>query len=129
VSNGQFFPGLMYVVNPAPDNSRGWYLPNEQNPPGGACYTSSSGLSVVAWTAGSARRPAVWGITLCPRFFQSPTTQTLGKPQQGAGLLTVAYIERYRNTGGVTILHELTHLVDVGERNPAATRLKLKILT
>lgn len=107
-----FFSGLRFVHNP--DGTKGWYKPNEHNQPGGVCATDATGRhsTSFAFTISDPTIPTHYGPTWRPEHFQLPTTVSLGNPEKDPGLLTVAQIELYRNTGGVTVLHEFAHLVN-----------------
>lgn len=108
----------MYVNNeaipPHDDLSDGFYPPEEETPSNGGCgavgpYTS------LAFTLTGGSIEAIYGITLCPGTFTSPTTSSLGSPAANGG---TNEIDNFKNTGGMLILHEFVHLVTLnGETN------------
>lgn len=54
-------------------------------------------------------------ITICPHAFTKPNFFNLGSPS--TDVTDTAVINEYRGAGGVTVLHELIHLVEPGTRN------------
>lgn len=111
MSNGNYFPGLMYVNNeaipPGSDESTGFYPPEEANPSDGACGNTALG-ETMGYTLTGGSMAAIYGITLCPAVFTQPTTSSLGTPAAGGG---ITEIDRFKDTGGMITLHEFVHLV------------------
>lgn len=108
----------MYINNEAitsfEDSSQGFYPPEEENPPDGGCgmvgrYTS------MAFTLTGGAMTAIYGITLCPSYFTTPTTSSLGSPAANGG---TAEIDRFKETGGMIALHEFVHLVTLNGKEP-----------
>ena len=108
--NGNYFPGLSYVNNrfipPHTDTSEAFYIPSPDSPKDGACG-SVNRAGTKAFTL-VVDVDALKGITLCPVLFNYPTTSSLPPPTGNGG---VAEIDQYKQTAGMTILHELVHLV------------------
>ena len=105
----------MYVNNqaipPHNDLSDGFYASDETNPLEGNCgSTAGYPKSIFTLTAGS-DVAATYGLTLCPYLFHVPLMSSLGSPVPNRG---EAQIERFRETGGMLILHDLVHLVTYG---------------
>lgn len=123
-----FFSGLMLVHNA--DSTNGWYKAIEENQPGGGCGTDATGQrsTTTAFTIADPDFPALYGLTWCPQHFQPPTTKSLDDPQENPGLLTVAQIELYRNTGGVTALHKFVHLVNQSEKIPLSLFVSMRYI-
>lgn len=101
----------MYINNaaipPHSDLSTGFYGPDPDSPPDGACGVGP--YAALAFTlAGGVDIQATNGITVCPTLFTNPTTSSLGSPVPNGG---VKEINRFRDTGGMTILHEFMHMI------------------
>lgn len=103
-----------------PDGSKGWYMPNEFDQPAGGCGTDPTGKTslVYGFSQNIPMNTALYGLTWCPGHFQDPTTKSMGNPGKDPGILTVAQIELYRNTGGTHVLHEFAHMVNNSETIP-----------
>ena len=101
----------MYVDNeaipPNEDPSDGFYAPEEDNPPDGACGNLGQYISL-GFTLTDGDSDALYGITLCPHAFNLPTTSSISPPTANGG---TAEIDKFKDTGGILILHEFVHLV------------------
>lgn len=102
----------MYVNNqaipPHNDLSQGFYASDEENPAAGSCG-SGLGYPKSMFTLGAySDAAATYGLTLCPYQFNVPLASSLGSPVSKGG---EAQIEKFRETGGMLILHEFVHLV------------------
>ena len=103
----------MYVNNqaipPHKDLSQGFYASDETSPRDGNCGSIHAAYPKSIFTLGlGSDVAATYGMTLCPYLFRVPLTSTLGSPAPNRG---EAQIERFRETGGMLILHDLVHLV------------------
>lgn len=112
MSNGNYYPGLMYVNNqaipPHDDLSDGFYASDEKNPLDGNCGSIIGYPKSIFTLAPRTDSAATYGLTLCPYLFRVPLMSSLGSPAPNGG---EAQIERFRETGGMLILHEFVHLV------------------
>lgn len=102
----------MYVDNqakpPHSDPSDGFYTPEEDDPPDGSCGSVGRYAKTIFTLTGGSDVEATYGITLCPNLFRLPMTSRLRPPVPNGG---EAQIERFRETGGMLILHDFVHLV------------------
>ena len=108
VKDGQYFPGLMHIVDWDTLSSE-WYSPSEEDPTGGACGRTKDGASLAFTLGGDGQNSD--GITLCPKIFEGLHLQNLGEPIPDGGLAEITW---YDKAGGTTMLHEFVHLVDKG---------------
>lgn len=102
------------VIPPHEDPSDGFYAPEESNPPDGACGDFGK-YNSLGFTLTDGDMDAHYGITLCPNAFTLPTTSSLNPPTASGG---TAEIDKFKDTGGILILHEFVHLVTLnGEKH------------
>lgn len=108
----------MYINNEAitsfQDSSQAFYPTGEGNPPDGGCGMVGRYPAMAFTLAGGAMK-ATYGITLCPSYFTTPTTSSLGSPAANGG---TAEIDRFKETGGMIALHEFVHLVTLNGKEP-----------
>ena len=109
----------MYVNNqaipPHSDLSQGFYASDEENPRDGNCGSITGYPKSMFTHTVHSDFAATYGMTLCPYAFRVPLLSSLGSPVLGRG---EAQIERFRETGGMLILHEFVHLVSYGGKTP-----------
>lgn len=109
----------MFVDNAAitqdQDQNNGFYTANEENPSGGECGERDGARNLAFIITGSNSMRAIFGITLCPDLFNQPTTSSLGSPNVNSG---TKEIDRFMDTGGMGILHEMVPLVSLNCKKP-----------
>ena len=110
VSNGQYYPGLMYVYNDL-DGSSAWYPGNQDHPSWGGCGPPNSDpagrMQAVTDCPLKQDENALFGMTVCPINFDLHLLLDLG-PLANSRLAEINY---FLAASDLVNLHEMFHVL------------------